>query len=60
MVWIFDADGRRKKYLKNATHKNGGKTTKRKTLHQIYQIRKDMEMRGENWEEIQEKQKVGV
>ena len=38
-------------------HKNGGKTTKRKTQNQIDQIRKDIQMRDENWEEIIKKKK---
>ena len=42
----------------NATHKNGGKETRgRPKPRWIDQIRKDTEMRGENWEETQENRK---
>ena len=35
MVWACDADERREDMYKNATRKNGGNTTKRKTKNQI-------------------------
>ena len=35
MIWKFDADEIRKTTQENATHKNSGKTTKRKTQKQM-------------------------
>ena len=45
-------------FMKMLHIKNGGKITKRRPITRwIDQIKKDIEMRGENWEEIQ--QEVG-
>ena len=35
MGWTCDADEKREKTLENATHKNGGKTTKKKAKNQM-------------------------
>ena len=51
MVWACDAGGTRENTYENATHKNGGKMTKRKTQNQI---RNYIEMRGANSQEIKE------
>ena len=58
MVWVYDADGRKENTEENVTHKNGGKTIKRKTrIRCIDQIRKDIETGGENCKERQENRK---
>ena len=38
IFWTCDADERREDTQENATHKNGGKTTKRRTQNQIYRL----------------------
>ena len=38
MVWSCDADKRRKDTSENATHKNGGKITKKNIQNQMYRL----------------------
>ena len=58
MVWIPDADERKEDNYENFTKNMEGKRTRRwlRTTW-INQIRKDIEMTEETWEEIQENSK---
>ena len=55
MVWTLKADERREDTQENATHKMERKRPRgRPRTRWIDQIRKNIEMIGENWKEIQE------
>ena len=57
MTSTCEADKRRNSTQEHATQNNGGKSSNRKTQKQIDEIRKDIEKRGDNWEEIEENSK---
>ena len=54
MVWACDANGRRENTKKMLQKWRGKRPRGRPRTRWIDQIRKDIEMRRENWEEIQE------
>ena len=59
MVWTLKADERREDTQENATHKMERKRPRgRPRTRWIDQIRKNIAMRRENWEETQENKKM--